>query len=252
MRTEVPLPDHAQKLEVLPGQQERPELHHRLEAEFMPQRARIDEPATGHVSGQIATRTKIVTSRRKFLQTAAALSAAPLAGRAAFAGGREPAALDAVIFDSRHAAARDFGARAGLRGAALRAIDGDITDLWQNELVGRWKAAPGAVAGLTERHALFLLERLGWDHGLRVVFEAEHAPDARGYAVHRVVRTADPGLALELKAAGQSWPEVLAEALVAGAEAPARDFRPSSAALAAHLGEATKLYSWIIAPRTAA
>jgi hypothetical protein len=188
------------------------------------------------------------------LQTAAALSAAPLAGRAAFAGGRAPAALDAVIFDSRYAAARDFGARAGLRGAALRAIEGDITDLWQKELVGRWKAAPAAVAvaGLTERHALFLLERLGWDHGLRVVFEAEHVPDARGYAVHRVVRTADPGLALELEAAGQSWPEVLAEALVAGAEAPARDFRPSSAALAAHLGEAMKLYSWIIAPRTAA
>jgi hypothetical protein len=193
-----------------------------------------------------------VTNRREFLQTAAALSAAPLAGRAAFAGGRGPVALEAVVFDTRHSEARDFGARAGLLGAPLRLIEGDITDLWQNELLGRWKAAPAAVAGLTERHALFLLERLAWEHGLRVVFEAEHTPDGRGSAVHRVVRTADPRLALELGAAGPNWTRVLADALVAGNRAPARDFRPTDAGLAARLGEPTTLNSWIIAPRSAA
>ncbi len=193
-----------------------------------------------------------MTNRREFLHTAAVLSAAPLAGRAAFAGRREPAALAAVIFDSRHSEARDFGARAGVLGAPLRVIEGDITNLWRDELLGRWKVAPAAIAGLTERPALFLLERLAWDHGMRVVFEADHAPDGRGTTAHRVVRTADSGLALELKAAGRSWPGVLADTLIAGTHAPTRDFRPSGAALAAHLGEATKLYSWIIAPRTAA
>jgi hypothetical protein len=196
---------------------------------------------------------QIVTNRREFLQTAAALSAAaPLAGRAAFAPGREPVALDAVIFDQRHAAARDFGARAGALGAPLRLIEGDITNLWQTELLGRWKAAPAAVAGLTERPALFLLERLAWDQGLRVVFEAEHAPAAGGNAAHRVVRTANPRLALELEAAGARWTSVLADALVAGTHTPARDFRPTDAGLAARLGEPTMLYSWIIAPRSAA
>jgi len=192
-----------------------------------------------------------VTNRREFLQTAAALSAAPLAGRAAFAEGHRAAVLDAVIFDSRHPEARDFGARAGFLGAPLRAIEGDITDLWQNELLVRWRTAPAAIAGLTERPALFLLERLAWDHGMRVVFEAEHAPDGRGRAAHRVVRTADPRLADELDLAAQSWPRILADALVAATPVAARDTRPTDAGLAAHLGEPTKLYSWIIAPRSA-
>ena len=193
-----------------------------------------------------------MTNRREFLQTAAALSAAaPLAGRAAFAGGQAPAPLDAVVVDARHGDARSFAAIAEALGAPLRFIEGDITDLWQNELRKRWQAGAHAVAGLTERPALFLLERLGWDHGLRVVFEAEHETDGRGGAAHRVVRSADPHLGEELAAAGSRWTRVLAHALVASAGAPARDFRPTAAALAAHLGEATKLHSWIIAPRNA-
>lgn len=193
-----------------------------------------------------------MTNRRQFLQTAAVLSAAPLAGRAAFGSGREAVALDALIFDSRHAGARDFAAHAGARGAPLCAIEGDITDVWQHELRARWKAAPGAVAGLTERPALFLLEQLGFEHGLRVLFEAEHAPDGRGRAAHRVVRSAAPNLARELEAAGPDWPGVLADALIGGTRAASGDVRPTDAALAAYLGEPTKLYSWIIAPRTAA
>lgn len=193
-----------------------------------------------------------MTNRREFLQTAAALSAAaPLAGPAAFAGGGTPAVLDAVVVDARHAAARDFAAIAEQLGAPLRAIEGDITDLWQAELRKRWQAGAAAVAGLTERPALFVLERLAWDHNLRVVFEAEHLVDGRGSAAHRVVRCADPYLSQALAAAGNGWTRVLAHALVASGGAQTRDYRPTGAALAAHLGEATKLHSWIIAPRTA-
>jgi hypothetical protein len=192
-----------------------------------------------------------VTSRREFLQTAAALSAAPLAGKAANGWALSRAAPEAVIFDSRYADARAFSARADALGAPLRAIAGDITELWRGELLGRWKAGPAAIAGLTERHALFLLERLAWEHGMRVVFEAEHEPAALGHAVHRVIRTSDTSLKLELDAAGRRWPSVLADAVLVGTRAPVRDFRPTNAGLAAHLGEATKLYSWIIAPRAA-
>jgi hypothetical protein len=192
-----------------------------------------------------------VTNRREFLQTAAALSAAaPLAGRAAFAGS-EAAVLDAVVVDARHADAHAFASIADALGAPLRFIEGDITDLWQNELRKRWQDGAHAVAGLTERPALFLLERLAWDHGMRVVFEAEHSPVAGGSVEHRVVRSADPLLGQELAAAGNRWTRVLAHALVASGGAKTRDYRPTSAALAAHLGEATKLHSWIIAPRGA-
>lgn len=193
-----------------------------------------------------------MTNRREFLQTAAAaLSAAPLAGRAAFASGREAAALDGVILDSRHGPSRDFGARAALLGARAWTIEGDVTELWQTELLRRWQVKPGAIAGLTERPALFLLERLAWDHGMRVVFEAEHEPGAHGAASHRIIRTAAPDLALELDAAGASWPSALADALITAGSVAAADFRPTDAGLAARLGDPTKLHSWIIAPRSA-
>ena len=136
----------------------------------------------------------IMTNRREFLQAAAVLTSAPLLNRMAFAGSGTAIALDTVIYDSRHPQAHAFAARSGQLGVILRPIEADITALWQNELHHHWQSAPAAVAGLTERPALFLLERLAWDHGLRVVFEAEHVPDGQGAAVHRVIRTGEPGL----------------------------------------------------------
>ncbi|HEY8519272.1 MAG TPA: hypothetical protein VIN61_04270 [Gammaproteobacteria bacterium] len=193
----------------------------------------------------------MLSNRREFLQTAAALSAASLAGGGALAAQRERAAWQAVVYDARHAYARDFGARAGFWGAPLRAIEGDVTDLWQHELLRVWKTTPGAIAGLTERPALFLLERLGWEHGLRVVFEAEHRLSPHGEVEHDIVRPADAALARELRAAGARWPGALADLLVAGGLPAARELGPSGAALAAHLREPPTLCSWIIAPRSA-
>jgi hypothetical protein len=191
-----------------------------------------------------------MTDRREFLQAAAVLSTAPLAGRA-FARTGSAARLDAVVVDSRHEAARVFGDYAGLAGAPRRDVQGDITGLWQKELSQRWRLTPAALAGLTERPALFLLERLAWDHGLRVVFEAEHLPDGNGGMQHRIVQSADATLGRELAAAGADWPAVLADALIAGSRAAAQNALPSGAAMAASLREPVKLYSWIIAPRSA-
>jgi hypothetical protein len=191
-----------------------------------------------------------MTDRREFLQAAAVLTTAPIAGHAFGGTGAGSAArLDAVVVDTRHAAARDFGSFAELAGAPRRDVQGDITELWQKELAPRWRESPAALAGLTERPALFLLERLAWDNGLRVVFEAEHLPDGKGGMQHRIVQSADATLAHELAAAGADWPAVLADALIAGSRAATRNALPSGAAMAAHLAEPVKLYSWIIAPR---
>src|SRR5690606_29797970 len=104
----------------------------------------------------------------------------------------------------------------------------------------------------TERPALFLLERLAWEHGLRVVFEAEHAPDGQGLAVHRLGRSAHPRRADALGLAGRGWPSPLAEALVGAGRVAPKDMRPPDTGRAPRLGEPMKLHSWIIAPRTAA
>lgn len=189
-----------------------------------------------------------MTNRRKFLQAATLLSATPLVNRVTFAIGGAAVAIDSVIFDSRHPQACKFADRAGQLGAHLHAIEADITDLWQTELNKRWQVRQAACAGLTERPALFLLERLGWDHGMRVVFEAEHGPDG---AVHRVIRSGETGLARQLVIAGRNWPRFLAEIMISGTRAPAHDYHPTGTAMAAGPGEPVNLYSWIIAPRGA-
>jgi hypothetical protein len=158
-----------------------------------------------------------------------------------------------VVYDSRYREARTLGLRSRQLGVPVRPIEGDITELWQDELQGRWKSTNVAIAGLTERPALFMLEQLAWDYGLRVVYQAEHEPDGLGGATHRVVRSIRTSLHRQLAAAGAGWPAVLADQLLTGAEAVAsNDITPSGAAMAAYLLEPTKLYSWIIAPRPAA
>lgn len=193
-----------------------------------------------------------MTNRREFLQAATLLSAAPLlAGRATYAATRGSRTFAAVVFDTRHPQARDFAAHAGARGVPVRAIEADITDLWQDDLRRRWQAGSAPVAGLTERPALFLLERLAWEHDLRVVFAAEHTLNSHDTTVHSCVRTADAGLAHTLTAAGRDWPRVLADKLMENTSLITHDYRPTDAGLAAGLDEPVKLYSWIIAPRRA-
>lgn len=192
-----------------------------------------------------------MTNRRQFLQTAAALTAAPLAGHGAFAGNSNSHQNipDVLILDARHPQAREFGLGASSRISALRDIDGDITRLWQTELQKAWTRHQLPVAGLTERPALFLLEHLGWQHGMRVVFEAEHSPLGDGHFSHRVIRSGDRHLEQDLNSAGHRWTSVLAEALLDGDRTLSSDVMPSGAAMYAHRGEAEKLYSWVIAPR---
>jgi hypothetical protein len=191
-----------------------------------------------------------MTDRRRFLQSAAALSATPFAARAAFAAAG-PSRYDAFVYDTRHAAAVELAARTGHAGLPARAIDGDITALWQRELAHRWLDQPRAIAGLTERPALYLLEQLGWEHGLRVVFQAEHEPGAAGQARHRLIRGGAPGLGADLAAAGRHWPQVVADALLRDRYSWAREFGPADVAMASHYAEGLRLYSWVIAPRTA-
>jgi hypothetical protein len=55
----------------------------------------------------------------------------------------------------------------------VHGFDGDITNIWYHDLQPRWQKAPAAIAGLTAHGALFCLERLAWDVGMRVVARAE-------------------------------------------------------------------------------
>jgi hypothetical protein len=114
-------------------------------------------------------------NRREFLQVGIAASLLPLALPVAAAPDAQTSATTfyKVIFDERFPASVAFGEEWKTRGAPVHAIRGDITDLWFHDLDLQWKKQPVPIAGLTAHGPLFCLERLAWDHGMRVISRVE-------------------------------------------------------------------------------
>lgn len=120
-----------------------------------------------------------MNSRREFVQAAGLIAAAPVATGVtgpSWAAVQVPK-IHRAIYDERFAAARAFAVQAGRRGWPVRAIQGDITDVWFHDLALAWKKGPAPVAGMTQDNSLFCLERLAWDAGLRVVSRRREAED---------------------------------------------------------------------------
>lgn len=131
-----------------------------------------------------------------------------------------------ALFEAAAPAAAAFGLAAQGAGAQVFAIRGDITDVWYRQLQPRWAAAPFPVAGLTFYPALFCLERLAWDHGLRLAAFAVHGQS------HRVALAARPlQLQARLEAAGPRgrtrWPPPCSSPAPAARAAPPRP-RPTA------------------------
>jgi hypothetical protein len=114
-------------------------------------------------------------NRREFLQAGIVASLLPLTLPAMAAPDAQVPATTfyKVIFDERFPASVAFGEEWKARGAPVHAIRGDITDLWFHDLDVQWKKQPVPIAGLTAHGPLFCLERLAWDHGMRVTSRVE-------------------------------------------------------------------------------
>jgi hypothetical protein len=194
-------------------------------------------------------------SRREFLQIGVAALALPISARGAFASSAvlgEPAAtpLYKVVFDERFAASIAFSREVGALGAATHGIKGDITDLWFHDLYARWKQGPAAIAGLTGHGAIFCLERLAWDQGMRVVFRGEHKHLPGGQIEHALsgpesmVRRA-----ARLEANGTEWASLMAGVVTRCPAGRSEVFQTTvSASAARHKSDPDELISWVIAP----
>jgi hypothetical protein len=192
------------------------------------------------------------TTRRAFLKAAVTVSALPIVGSAApnaveTSASARPLSLYKAIFDERFAAGRSFGARARQIGVATHGIRADITDVWFNDLYLRWRKGAAAVAGLTAPAALFCLERLAWDHGMRVVFQAVHCCRAEREVQHTVSRGHALVTAAHLDAAGAGWVSRLAELFAHYPSARVASVGPASLSWAKN-DNAVTLTSWVIAP----
>ncbi len=110
-------------------------------------------------------------SRRDLLKwSAAAAAAAPVAANATVLD-RLPTGADAVLIDTRVVRPPVGGAVA----PRIYTFDGDLTRIWYETLDPVWRKRGFVLAGVTGDDALFVLERLAWDRGRRVVARRELA-----------------------------------------------------------------------------
>jgi hypothetical protein len=196
-----------------------------------------------------------MTNRREILRAAAVSPALPLVTGTTSAVGAALTtriALYAVLIDERYSVSRTVGARLSGRGATVHAIpEGDVTQIWLQNIGPAWRREPVAVAGLTARPALFCLEQLALSSGLRVVFHAEHVVHPEAPTEHSILRGAEAAdlSARDLRRAGPLWPARLADAIATHRESLLqRRVGPSDAALDPALPTgAYLLTSWIIA-----
>ena len=203
-----------------------------------------------------------MTTRREFLQAGIAASTVPIAA-GVFASDKPTTSESAtsavpltpmpfykVVFDERFPDSIAFGDAMKRLGVAAHGIKGDMTDLWYRDLYPQWQKGPVPIAGLTAHGALFCLERLAWDHRMRVMFRAEHVYRSDGCVEHivsaheAVLRSVD-GLA----AAGSNWSAHLAELV----STCGQGHLATSPAIVTRLGAAPQadqetLFSWVIGP----
>jgi hypothetical protein len=196
-----------------------------------------------------------MANRREFIQAGIAVTAAAsVAGASAQAGKPEAATLahriHKVVYDGRFAEPVRFAKAAGALGLEAHAISGDMTALWYGELDGLWRRQAVAIAGMTRHGPMFCFEMLARDHGMRLVYQAEHL--ITGAEVRHSVSGALPSLrrSAGLTRSGAAWPELMAS-LVADT--------PVEPALSGAVGVVTRthdgggaadepLFTWVIGP----
>ncbi len=110
----------------------------------------------------------------------------PVAGRN-IAPVRAHIAFQRAVFDERFAECRAFAAELSRAGVLTSGIQGDVARLWYGELRADLREDRWQVAGLTDRAALFCLEELARDVGMRVIFRVDHLVAENGHAQHTAV-----------------------------------------------------------------
>lgn len=163
------------------------------------------------------------TTRRFFLRSAAlGLLALPACGVAAGAesartlspgwrGNSGRLQFDRIFFDRRRAHALAFGETARQFGGRTHALSGDIDEECYEDLQRRWRTARTPVAGMTDFRALFLLQVMASDAGLRPVLRIHHC--GHGAAMTHEIFGSNASretVGARLSHAGRDWSRVAA------------------------------------------
>ena len=132
-----------------------------------------------------------MVNRRSVMKLGAATVAGALVNLPVFGRDLSPVrvhiAFDRAVFDERFAECRGFAAELHGAGIFTSAIRGDVATLWYGDLREHLRENRLPVAGSTDRAALFCLEELARDVGMRVIFRADHMIDENGHTQHSAV-----------------------------------------------------------------
>jgi len=190
-----------------------------------------------------------MANRREFMVAGAvAAGGASLLGAGAAEASQPLADLYTVVYDERFPDSVAFAAQARRQGLRVSAIRGDVTRLWYDDLYHRWKKGPAAIAGLTAPDALFCLETLGNDAGLRRVLKVEHRAGAGGVE-HRLEGPARLLQQASLDACGGAWAGRMAQLAGRCPAVRAGRIETVSASEGATLRtDYPSLVSWVLAP----
>lgn len=185
-----------------------------------------------------------MATRREFIRVSAAAGLAGLA-----AAGRAATAMSGydfyrIVYDTRFADSRAFGTEASRLGQRIVAVGGDTTRLWRDHLSPVWRRAPRAIAGMTAPDALFCIEQVAYDAGLRAVLRIDHRRTGRA-AAHSVEGELDMTI-FDTAAAG--YPVGAARAIDEHAFGSVALGQTCLEELRA--GERDRLITWVFAPRT--
>jgi hypothetical protein len=199
-------------------------------------------------------------SRREFLQAGLAASIVPVAmpihassGDASRSSTVMPAvhALYTVVCDVRSIDSAALAVEMQRAGVSVTRIAGDITDFWFTDLSLRWREAPVAVAGLTAHGPLFCLERLAWDHGMRVVFRGTHRLLHSGRLEHSIAGPAGTIAAAQSAGLeGSQWARGVARLLNSCETARESSSITMAGATPTNGRLDETLVSWVVAPRS--
>jgi hypothetical protein len=143
-----------------------------------------------YLATKIAAGGKMV-NRRSVMKLGAATVAGALVNLPVFGQDLSPVrahiTFDRVVFDERFAECRGFAAELHGAGIFTSAIRGDVAKLWYGDLREHLRENRLPAAGSTDRAALFCLEELARDVGMRVIFRADHMIDENGHTQHSAV-----------------------------------------------------------------
>ena len=132
-----------------------------------------------------------MVNRRNVLKLGAAGLAGVLVGHPTRAVGAERADSDTTlcraVFDERFEDCLAFANELGRKGFMTAGVRGDVAKLWYEDLRVRLRQRRVPIAGLTDRVALFCLEELARDVGMKVSIRVDHLIDRNGYVQHDAI-----------------------------------------------------------------